>query len=262
MAESTLSLGYPEFLTAVGKYLGYGRDTTAYTANQTADAKSVVESGYRQFIAPPALEGERTPHTWMFLAPNTTLAITSSAEDYTAPDSFGGLIGDMFINTANVYNVPIKQVPINEILMLRSSNANTSSYVARPERVAVRPVTHAGTTGTRFEFIFWPYPDASYTLDYRHNVLVSELTTAAPYPLGGMIHGELILQSCLAVAEVRRNEERGVQWSLFQERLRASIGYERKSNSPQSFGIMHDPSSDELDNLQRRRTSLVTTTGA
>jgi len=257
MAESTLSLGYPELLIAVGTYLGYGRDSDDYTAAQTNDADDMIQAGYRQFLVPPVLEGEHSQHVWMFLHPATTLAITTAAEDYDLPDDFGGLIGDMFINTATVYNIPIQQVPVNDILTYRSRNGS-SSFTSRPERVAVRVKTHAGTTGTRFEALLWPFPDASYTLDYHYNVLVSNLTTALPYPLGGMMHGELLMQSCLAVAETRRNEERGVQWAMFMERLRASIQYERNSNAPEHFGIMHDPSV-EHENFKRRRTSLVTT---
>ena len=57
----------------------------------------------------------------------------------------------------------------------------------------------------------WPTPDSTYTLSYRYKALVAKLTSAAPYPLGGQAHAQTIEAACLAIAEERLNDERGIK---------------------------------------------------
>ena len=60
--------------------------------------------------------------------------------------------------------------------------------------MAVRPLK--GTTltaGQRFDLYVFPIADQEYTLNLRYYVLLNDLTTARPYPYGGMTHAETIL---------------------------------------------------------------------
>ena len=309
MAESTLSLGFTDFMADVADYLGWGRDSTAWGTNRTAELDAMVQSGYRQFLYPPVLPGQGAAHRWWFLQPTTTLVTwvdvavsattvtggayvdpstaitatvatfyptmvgksivitgvgtfvidgyTSSAVisvtgdasaaaadtfsidadgDYRAPDDFGGIRGNMTF-AADEGWIPLQVIPEGMIRSYRQHSTSTG----RPRYVALQALSSAGATGQRFNFMFWPEPDDAYTLSYQYNVLVAKLATAVPYPLGGMQHAETVLQSCLAVAENRREETRGPQWERFMERLTASITVDA-GNEPVWLGYNGDES--------------------
>ena len=84
MAESTLTQTYTDLLQSVGHLLGYGRDSTAYSTNQTADCDAAVQKGYRWFLHPASIPvgKDQSPivHDWSFLTPIATLSLT--ADDY------------------------------------------------------------------------------------------------------------------------------------------------------------------------------------
>lgn len=309
MAESTLSLGFTDFMAEVADYLGWGRDSTLWGAARTAELDAMVQSGYRQFLYPPVLQGQGASHRWWFLRPVTTLptwidiavgaatvtggayvapstpitastatfydsmigktlvitgvgsfvvdgytsstviSVTGDASaaaaatfsmdangDYRAPDDFGGLQGDMTF-AADEGWIPLQLIPEGMVRSYRQHSTGTG----RPRYAAHQVLSSAGAIGQRFNFLFWPEPDALYTLSYQYNVLVAKLATAVPYPLGGMQHGETVLQSCLAVAENRREETRGPQWERFMERLSASISVDA-GNEPVWLGYNGDES--------------------
>lgn len=239
MAESSLSLGYPDFCSEVGYFLGYGRDTisspTKWSADQQVDIPLVVNAGYRQFLYPPAIPGV-PQHEWTFLKPWTTLATTASDYDTDLPDNFGNLVGEIRYTGSDNQSGPVTHVHVSKLLALKEGNSTSGA----PTLCSIRPkAATAGSTGQRWEILFWPTPDATYTLLYQYQVLVSQLTNAAPYPLGGMRHGEAIMASCLAVAEERMNDERGVRFAKFVEMLNQSIVVDRRMG-PEYFGYNGD----------------------
>lgn len=316
MAESTLSFTYTTLLREVGHFLGFGYDTSSYSSNQTSDADFIVQSGYRQFLFPPVLDGK--VHIWSFLSPAAEIDVFASIDDWAAstayvvgdwvvpttantyiyqcttagtshtaepswttteddtttestgvvwtchaldyltscddydtifnfnlPDDFGGAVGNFTFSEAGLY-WPVPVVGEGQIRSLRSQ----SDYTGKPKYVAIRPLANDGSTGQRFELMVWPNLSGSYTLHYKYNVLTSQLTTGAPYPLGGMQHTETILQSCLAVAERRRDDQKGIQWDMFVERLGASIAYDRQIMTPAFLGYNAD-GSDETQTWYR-----------
>ena len=72
-----------------------------------------------------------------------------------------------------------------------------------------------------------PSGDPFYT-EKRKKSLHNLLDDDYPYPLGGMKHSELVTESCLAVAELRANDERGIHWESFIHQLAAAIAQDRK----------------------------------
>jgi len=75
--EPTLSLDYTDILEAVGNPMGFGRDSSTYTAEQTAEADAIIQRGYRQWLNPPAVmrNNKSYTHTWRFLSPFATIAV-------------------------------------------------------------------------------------------------------------------------------------------------------------------------------------------
>ena len=99
-----------------------------------------------------------------------------------------------------------------------------------------------------------------YVLSYRKLILLNKLSQTNPYPLGGMQHGETILESCLSIAEQRLNDgQKGQHWQQFMTRLAASISYDRRSFTPGFLGYNADRS--DCGGRSNDRTTIVTYNG-
>lgn len=316
-SESTLAMGYVEFASAVGWFLGYGRSSNGWTTEKTTEIDEVVQSGLRQFYFPAE------NYQWTFLRPVVTLVAWSSQSgtvsslpmgsdtqvtsnsgitfyptmvgknlvagtasyliiayvdsvtihisgsavfsestatvtadgDYDLPTNYGGIDGDLTFGATEGY----RRIPVageGQVRALRMSGVTTG----RPQYAAIQPKTSDGADGQRFRIMFWPTPDAVYNLTYRYNVLTDKLSTANPYPLGGMAHSETILQSCLAVAEQRVDDSPGNHAQKFAERMRASIEHDRKASTPEFLGYNRDRSDEDYEDGRHRHQEWVKAT--
>ncbi len=121
--------------------------------------------------------------------------------------------------------------------------------VGRPELAALQPLKGTGhNKGQRFQLYVWPTADADYGLSFTYYVNPDALTDSFPHHMGGMAHGETVLESCLAVAEQRLDDKSNVHSMKFRERLAASVSLDRRSK-PQSLGYNRDRS--DLRELNR-----------
>jgi hypothetical protein len=149
------------------------------------------------------------------------------------PDDCGRVLGDFFF-APDIYcrSIPL----VSEHFLLGSLQKSLDE--ARPQYACVRVKSDGDSderepaaTGQRLEVAWWPIPDAVYALTYRYEAYSGKLTEALPYPLGGMRHSELIIESCLAVAEQRANDEKGLHWESFSRLLRSGIAMDRKQGA-------------------------------
>jgi len=232
MSESSLTIGYPELLQEVGEFLGFDRDTSQWSAEQTAQVDRYVQSGYRQFLYPPAFDGIEAGYEWSFLKPAGSVATVADAGEVDLPYDFDQLIGDLTYDPG-YHCASVMQVSQGRILAWRQN----SSATGRPCYAAVRYKESDGSAGQRQELMLYPTPDAAYTLNFRYNAFTGKLSTALPYPLGGMRYAEVLIESCLAVAEQRADDERGLHWESFL-RLLADATARDKKNSARYFGQM------------------------
>mgnify|MGYP001594268991 CR=1 FL=1 len=237
MAESSLSLGFPDYQKAVGFYLGWGNDSANWSVAQTTRIADIIKSGVRQFYHPPAVDN-RPSWIWTFLSPTFTVTTTVSDGEYDLDDNFGGLESTELtfaVNTGYDAAVVIAEAQIRGLRMGTNSNGI-------PRYCAVRPKTTTGATGQRWEILFWPTPNATLVLTGRCHALQSVLSASYPYALGGEPHVETVLASCVAVAEYEQYENRGERWQRFIERLKFSIDLDAALFTPKGLGYGHDPS--------------------
>jgi len=239
-SESTLSLSFTGFRKEVG-WLWLGDRTSGnWSSDETDQIDEMIFAGLRQFYHPPPLPGQGLAHQWSFLEPTTTLSTVAGTSDYTLPASFGGMVGPLtFAAGDNRWNA-IDITNEHRIRILRQRDFN--SLRSHPISAALRARTSDGSDGQRFEILLWPTPDKAYTLSYRYHALQAKLTTSNPYPLGGEIHAETILESCLAITEQRLENNAGVHTQKFAERLAASISHDLQSNAPEYMGYNGDRS--------------------
>jgi hypothetical protein len=317
MAESNLSIEFTDLKSEVGVFLGYGRGGTAFAdwaamdPNPEAEVESVVQSGYRRVLYPPAVEGVKPGHEWSFLRPTATLylganaadgvigadtpgdkvltsatyanwetigittddtvTITDSTDDeattgeyaitsvtggnitlttdpgdaagitffvnrtpanYDLPDDFHRMIGDL-MHASDSYRPAIKIVSEQEILNMRARGTFTNA----PVYAATRFKAGTYTDGQRQEILFYPTPDTGYVLFANYEAYSGKLTATLKYPLGGMHLAELYIESCLAVAEQRINEQVGLHTQQYHMLLADAILRDSKKGA-QIFGQM------------------------
>ncbi len=154
------------------------------------------------------------------------------AANWNLPDNFGRLIG--VINYApNEYRLPISLVSVGKLLAMRAYSTTSSA----PSWAAIRYKSSTGASGQRQEILFYPDPDSAYTLYYEYEAYAGELTDSFPYPLGGMQMAEVYIESCLAVAESRINDEIGQHTIQFKSLLQDAIARDKKRGA-RYYGAM------------------------
>ena len=162
--------------------------------------------------------------------------------EYNAPDDYGGIIQGMTYDPEQWY-YEVNVVSSERIRQQRQRDYTTGSFSDKPTLVASTPKKHTDqTTGQRFKFQFWPRPNSDYDLTYRYYVLAEKIDGTNKFPYGGQQHSETILASCLAVAELRINDEPGIHGADFQRRLAASIAIDKRAHTPENFGYNRDTS--------------------
>jgi len=160
--------------------------------------------------------------------------------NYDLPDDWNGWACKNLTFQPQESYEPVKFVSEGEIRRLRQFNDARQA----PTRAAIRAKSSTGASGQRFELMLYPIPDAEYLLDGLYNVLLNKIDSSTyPYPLGGMAHAKTIEESCLAVAEIKVNDEAGLHKGLFQEALAISITNDRQ-REPDSYGYNGDNSTD------------------
>jgi hypothetical protein len=251
MAESTLSLGFPELLQRVGNLLGWPWDTSTWTADQLAKGGHIVNDGYRRFLTCMPLGGDPVAHRWTFFEKTGTLSVTVADPDfnYDLPDDFAAFATPIRFSTAACGYLPLEQTNEGWIAERRALSTQSGT----PTKFALRCKESAGTAGQRWEVLIWPNADATHALEYRYEVLSYSLTTGRPYPLGGMQHADTILEFALAAAESFA-ERPGLHTQQQIQRLAASISADTRVMTLDTVGMMHDPSVEGDKSFQRNMT--------
>jgi len=155
MAESSLTLGFPELKQAVGFFLGKGTTIGDWSAAEESEIEDIVQTGYRQVLYPPAIVEDIVGYEWSFLRPTTTLDIEADDGDYDLPDDFGRLVG-RFHYEPDEHRTSIAIVSLAAILDMRSHSDQNSA----PAWAAIRYKSADGTDSGRQEVLFYPEPDA------------------------------------------------------------------------------------------------------
>jgi hypothetical protein len=250
--DSGLVLGYRQLLREVGKMLEFGWDSSIYAHEQFSIADEVVQQGLRQFYGPPLLPGRSIAHEWTFLRPEAELKVEGGIDTYDLPENCASIYGDLHYVDATVGIATIKVCPIGQI---RKLQALPEPICGRPFHAAVVPSSADGKSPIGFQIVFFPNPDGCYTFRYQYKLIPPRLSDDNPYPVGGPEHSETILQSCLAAAEMRNLQFKGVpvigrsrrpfipkpQSDKFMERLQASVALDSRTR-PEQLGYNGDPS--------------------
>lgn len=261
--ESTLSMDRDDLRKEVGWFWLGERTAANWSSDEGTQIDDIIASGLRSFYHPPPTQNTPLGYKWSFMEPTTTKVLVAGTADYTLSANFGGLIGTMTYSVDDNRWFPIEITGEHRIRTLRQRDY--SSLRSDPKLAAVRPISSDGSNGQRFQLMLYPSPDKAYTLSYRYHALPQNLTAAKPNPLGGEAHSETILESCLAVAEARMDDNAGIHAAAYQQRLAASIAYDTMMNTPERMGYNGDSSDGGIWSEQANRYlngDVVTYNGA
>lgn len=233
-----LSINYDELRRRIAHFLGIDEDFSGWSEEIQQRVDDIIASGLRQFYNPPPVQLSRreglAKHDWRFLKPVDSVTTSSGTGDYDLPNDFGGIEGDLTFGsetvTSAVYLVGEAQI---------RKKRQQSPISGRPKLAAVRAKEHDGTDVQRYEIMFWPEPNDTFTLYYRKLVQLNNLSSDNPWPVGGAAHAETILESCLAEAESYEEDTgEGLHWQRFLRRLAASVRRDRIATAPEYLGYM------------------------
>lgn len=249
----TLALDYSDFFASVKRFLGW-QNTVTLSADQTAEVDEYVQSGVRQFYYPPAMAGVDVQHEWSFLRPVGQVTTADGVSTILLPDGFGRLIGnlefapELYIPAA----ISVSEGLVRERLATRPQDGP-------PKFVCARRIDSYDGNGQQCQLLMWPTPDAAYVLTFQQESDSGKLSeTLRPFPLGGSRFSELILESCLSMAEQRANDEEGLHTRKFQALLASAVMQDRKFSAvfygPMSASSLGNASSsDFLGGLHNRQ---------
>jgi hypothetical protein len=201
--------------------------------------------------------GTTTKHLVSTVADTTTLDLSEAAGftgtgisctvhyngTYALPADFAGIEGPLTYDTfyGTDPNIADQTIEITSESKLRDMMQYLEDRDDKPRVAAVYSTGADGTTGTSHRIAFFPIPDATYVLKYK--MINEPQYSLSGKPLGGPLHGETILASCLAVAEqfFLPNSPHGYV-ATYRRRLAASIELDRQAIRSETLGYNADPS--------------------
>jgi hypothetical protein len=232
---------------------GYVTGSGTVFPGWAADAEMVVNG----VSYPVSLYGGNTS---LLLTDTTVTAAAGTSYmlqqvDYVLPELFGGLRGDLFLNqTSNSLGYVLQRASKEELLSYQKSGV--ADYSAQPCKFAIFAGDQTGAADQRSMLTVWPLPDAAYTLTGWYIINPYRLTSALPYPMGGLPLSECLREAVMGAAEVEFFGEARIHMQMFQRKLQAAVSFDRQMSNPGVLGQNLDRSY-ELGNLLRNGPRVI-----
>jgi hypothetical protein len=252
--DLTINLDYLKRL--VGRHMGVTAHPGTWTSKQADEVNEAIRSGLRRFYTPPVLPGERFAHEWSFLRPKTTLQVMEEVYEYDLPEDYAFIDGPLTYDPgSSILYPPVRIVAEHQIRARRQQQ----QYSARPELAAIRVKPDVDGTGTRWQIVLWPTPDAEYSLHYRYRTNPGLLSCGIAKPVGGMPHAQTIIESCLLSADDMLGVKKSDRYARYMELVRTSVSHDRIAAVPDTLGAGRDMSDGVDAGDYRDQQAMVVT---
>lgn len=230
----SLSVTYEELCEKVARFLGY--NPANLTDAQRAEVDDYVQTGVRNFYFPPAMDGVDANFEWSFMRMVGGVTTQDGTGEYPLPDGFGRVAGTLRYMVADGASAPCR--PIAVVSRSDIEAIRRHSHKGAPRAAAFVYVDNTfGERGQSMQMMLAPIPDAAYTLSFEADADTGRLSAERPFALGGYRFSELVVESCLAAAEQRANDEIGLHTQNFNSQLIAAIAKDRKTGA-KAYGQM------------------------
>lgn len=174
---------------------------------------------------------------------------------YALPASFAGIDGPLGYDTffGDDPNIHDLEIPISSDKTVRNMFQHLEDRDDKPRAASIFQTGATGTAGTSYRIRFYPVPDKVYRLVYDQ-INEPAALTSSQVPLGGDLHAETILASCLAIAEQYfiPNSPHGYKQN-YMDRLRASVELDRNATRSDNLGYSGDPAQERFIDARQGR---------
>ena len=228
--SKTADVTYREIQRRVGAYLGYGWSPLAWTHAQIQQVDEIIRHGVNEYYT-PQISGNSV-HEWSFMRPVGSITTASGQREYPLPENFERLMGQPTYADRIGQGYDPLEVTTEQRLRAFQAVDETSSY---PRFAAVKALGSGGSDRQSLAMVLHPTPDAAYEIAFQYQATSVRLSTENRYPLGGPVHGEGVLLSCMAAAELHRDNKEGGWAKKFQSRLQTNIATDQR-RAAQNFG--------------------------
>ena len=231
MAESTLSLTRDDLRETVGLKLGYGLDTSGWQPEQISRIDICVRDGMGSFYL-PLVQDKKEIYEWSFLRLTAQIDLVSGQANDDLPEDCDGAIDGFVVIAGDATATVIPVIPVRELLKLR---ATVESGIPKYAAIRIKSTDPTTAVSQRYEVLWFPTPDSSTDdVQFEYPVRVDTIGTTNTYLPGGASHSQTIVAACLAVAEQYLEPDETTHREAFQQRLAASIEYDRRNQSTQA----------------------------
>lgn len=234
---TALTVNRTDLFRHLGRHLGLGPDYSAWSPSEQQDGLDILNRALRQFYNPDVLPGEGLSYRWSFLRPELRLTTQPNVGDYDLPEDFGGLQGVLTYASSRDGFTPVASVSESRIRQLRQAEQGATGY---PEAYCIVPLS-SNTIGQRWTLQLWPLPGSEWELVGRYFSNPYQITSAAPYPLGGQPHAETLIASVIAAADATlRDDPLGANYQAFLIKLKSSVSHDRQETQAKNLGYCGD----------------------
>lgn len=215
LSGDTMSVSYDSLREVVGRMLGLDDTIADWTTAQADEVDAAINSGLRKFYWPKV--PDQPQYEWTFLRRSGTISLVAGTSTYSLAADFGVMVGEPVIQ--DVVGGAVERIDITDLVAMQARRGVSGM----PVFCAVRPSTHSGGIGTRYQLLVYPTPNAAETMVYVYSCEPEPLDDDNEYPLGGVVHGETIQEAVLSAVEQLKGDYEGVHTKAFGEQLAASI---------------------------------------
>lgn len=254
--NSTLALKKADYEAEIGSFLGFGRGEARGDVPWTSAQETIVRfdcaSGIRRFYY--------CGHPWSFMHPVAELTLRSGERTVSLPDDFGGVDAGAEISITTDSGGFRAAYQFCGQGRVEKAYSNEQDATGPPVMIAMRPIKkmEPGKMQT-MELHIYPEADQDYTLRFPYFFNANYLTDVTPYVYGGVENHEAILECCLAVAEMRRDNTVGVHAMEANRLLAIAISLDKR-RQPKHLGYNYDRS-DDLGHDERWNRSMTISNG-
>lgn len=231
-----LGVDFFELQREVGKMFNYNPNPFTWGHAETQKVRQTIRRGYRLYLYPEALDDKVRSYEWSWMRPTMTFTTAANEKYYLLPDDFERVHGDIHYTSGSQSGYKsLRHIPLGSIHELNSQ----STFTSHPSFFATRPVGSDGQGWQRQELVLDPTPNGAFQLTYEYLATQRELSETHPYPLGGEAQAELLLTSCLAMAEFDLTRKRGDIHNHYRTLLVSAIAADMQ-RTPRYLGYNGD----------------------
>lgn len=165
MAESTLSISQTTLKQETAFYLGWGRDSTLWTSDESARLTSLITQALRKFYVPEPTPLYPTGHQWSFLKPTATFTVWPS---YAVSSS--RLVNTVGTAVTNNTGSTFYETMVGKTITINGTDYTISAYVS------ATAITLSSTAGNQTGVQWAITADGNYRLPDNFGGLDGPLT--------------------------------------------------------------------------------------